>query len=65
MLRAQKPGLAQQNKLTISNGLVMSDYWFVNTLQACTQVTVHSKQVFLFQKLVDTCKLFNIALITP
>lgn len=52
--RARNWRLEQQNKLPLSNGLVMYDYWFVNTLQMCTQETVHNKQALLFQKLGDT-----------
>lgn len=38
MLQGQKVGLEQENKLLLSNGLVMCDYWDVNTLhkQVCT-----------------------------
>lgn len=37
MLQAQKVALVQENKLLLSNGLVMYDYWDVNTLHMCTQ----------------------------
>lgn len=43
----------------------MYDYWYVNTLQMCKQVTVHNKQALLFQKLGDTHKHVIISVITP